>query len=189
MKNDELFEYLQAARVTDFSEFNWNKLRLSVEAFIERFDVLFCNGKICVSQLNRCALMKHFHGHCPFFAHQGYTRLQHLLTQRYYWPGIHKNLELHVKHYESCNEAKRGIANIPRSQLHLPFRRLDNLHVDVNGDAALSVQQECHAILTMVDRLSDFVVVKPLRSKFWKDIRLKYYIMITVLFLLQERKN
>ena len=82
----------------------------------------------------------------------------------YYWPGVHKDVELYAKSCTSCGRNKSS-TQAPAGFLHpmpIPERRFDELALDFVGPLAIS--NGFDTVLVMTDRLTDYVKLEPTHS-------------------------
>ena len=86
-------------------------------------------------------------------SHPGIRATQHLVTTRYVWPGINKDVRQWAKTCVKCQQSKthRHIAT-PLSTFATPDARFDRVHIDIVGP--LPPSQGYNYILTCVDRFT-----------------------------------
>lgn len=99
----------------DEDHLKWEHNKHPVKNFILRMNYLFYNGKTHVPFRSGQGLMDRFHLHSSVHLHQEYMRLRYLMKNRYFWPGMGRDVQMFVHFCESCNKAKNYLANIPRS--------------------------------------------------------------------------
>jgi len=84
--------------------------------------------------------------------------------REYYWPGVHKDVDLYIKSCTSCSRNKSS-TQAPAGLLHLmpiPEHRFDELAMDFVGPVPIS--NGFDTILVMTDRLTDYVKLEPTHS-------------------------
>ena len=59
---------------------------------------------------------------------------------------------------------------VPCKKLHYPSQKFHTISIDTFGEQALSCQHGFKLVLTVIDRLSNFVQLFPLKTKSWKEI-------------------
>ena len=86
-------------------------------------------------------------------SHPGIRASQQLITERYIWPGINKDVCQWARSCEKCQEAKvhRHIT-APRGTFLTPDARFDHLHIDIVGP--LPPSQGFRYLLTVIDRFT-----------------------------------
>ena len=91
--------------------------------------------------------------HLHSLSHPGIRATQHLVTTRYVWPGINKDVRRWAKTCVRCQQSKihRHIAT-PVSTFATPDARFDMVHIDIVGP--LPPSHGFSYILTCVDRFT-----------------------------------
>lgn len=107
----------------------------------------------------------------PSAAHGGIDKTIDLLRRHYYWPGLSKEVRLYVGQCEICKETKA-----PNQQLRPPMgkpfkseRPFQRLYMDLLGPYPRSKSGHT-TILIVLDHMSKFVWLKPLRKATAKSV-------------------
>lgn len=96
-------------------------------------------------------------------AHPGARATRSLITQRYVWWGIKKDVTKWTKNCVDCQRAKiHRHTSAPLGQLPTPSGRFQILHVDLVGPLPLS--EGFQHVLTVVDRFTRWPEVIPVRD-------------------------
>jgi hypothetical protein len=127
--------------------------------------LLFFEGRLCVpanDRVSREKLLKLHHD--DLGNHFAVDKTRRSLMQEYYWPGVHKDIELYIKSCPSCGRNKSP-TQAPAEFLHpmpIPERRFDELAMDFVGP--LPTSNGFDTVLMMTDRLTDYVKMEPTHS-------------------------
>lgn len=108
-------------------------------------------------------------------AHRGIVENKEEIFRRFYFPNLKKRVRAYILLCKVCNRQKyeRHPYKIELSATPIPKRPLDIIHVDV-----FIVQP--NIFLSVVDKLSRFGILLPIKSRCISDIRkalLKYFVM------------
>ncbi len=86
-------------------------------------------------------------------AHPGIRATQQLLTERYVWPGINRDVRNWTRSCVQCQRSKIQCHTItPLSKFETPDARFDRIHLDLVGPLPLS--NGCSYVLTCIDRFT-----------------------------------
>lgn len=102
-------------------------------------------------------VIRHFHE----LSHAGIRATQKLVTQRFVWPKVNKEVREFVKCCLSCQKAKINKHNrSPDQMFEAPSSRFQHIHVDLVGPLPMS--DDSKYLLTVVDRYSRWPEAFPL---------------------------
>ena len=133
--------------------------------FLLHEGLLFFEGRLCIpakDRISREKLLKLHHDELG--NHFAVDKTRRSLTSEYYWPGVHRDVDLYIKSCTSCGRNKSP-TQAPAGFLHpmpIPERRFDELALDFVGTLPLS--KGFDTILVMTDRLTDYVKLEPTHS-------------------------
>ena len=86
-------------------------------------------------------------------SHPGIRATQHLISQRYVWPSINKDVRSWARNCLQCQRSKvHRHTRSPLGTFALPSCRFDHVHVDIVGP--LPVSQGYRYLLTCIDRFT-----------------------------------
>ena len=95
----------------------------------------------------RHLIFEQFHGH----AHPGIRATQRLITDRFVWPGINRDIRQWAKSCLSCQRAKIHRHTVtPLGTFDTPDARFDHIHLDIVGP--LPISHGYRYLLTCIDR-------------------------------------
>ena len=94
-------------------------------------------------------------------AHPGKRATQQLVSSRFFWPGMNKDLRSWAKTCLQCQRSKvhRHIVT-PLASFNTPDIRFDHVHIDLVG--TLPVSQGCTYLLTCIDRFTHWSEAFPI---------------------------
>lgn len=126
-----------------------------VEEVIDGSASMYCDvstGRIrpFVPQQLRRLVMSHFHN----ITHAGIRGTQRMMSERFVWPSMNKDVNIFVKSCNDCQLAK--ISRHNKSQIgtfDIPSSRFRHVHIDLVGP--LPVSNGKKYLLTIIDRLVD----------------------------------
>jgi transposase InsO family protein len=97
-----------------------------------------------------------------FTAHQGITRTQQMLTERFYWPACAKSVESYVKTCHVCAERKNGRhAKVPLMGMPVPTAPMQFIGMDIVGPYNVTEKGNKY-ILTVVDYFTRYPIAIPI---------------------------
>lgn len=126
--------------------------------------LLFFEERLCIptnDRVSREKLLKLYHDDSNHFT---VDKTRRSIMSDYYWPGVHKDVELYIKSCTSCGRNKSS-TQAPAGFLHsmpIPERRFDELALDFVGP--LGTSNGFDTVLVMTDRLTDYVKLEPTHS-------------------------
>ena len=127
--------------------------------------LLFLEGRLCIPTNDRNSREKLLKLHHDELGnHFGIDKTRRSLMREYYWPGVHKDVELYVKSCHSCGRNKSP-RQAPAGFLHplpIPEHRFDELALDFIGPVSKS--DGFDTVLIMTDRLTDYTKFEPTHS-------------------------
>jgi len=146
--------------------FKWGRLTFDKRHFVEENGLWKYNGLLLVPEEGVRDLLKRIHDDDNFSSHQGVVRTTQLIKKNYYWPTMRDDIRNYVRACDRCQRNKRGkLPEMPKKQLELPDRKFGAICVDVWGYGALVVDNDYKAVLTVIDRLTNYVQFLPIKSR------------------------
>ena len=127
--------------------------------------LLYFESRLCIpanDRVSREKLLKLHHDELG--NHFAVDKTRRSLMRDYYWPGIHKDVDVYIKSCVSCGRNKSP-TQAPTGFLHpmpIPEHRFDELALDFVG--TITVSKGFDTILVMTDRLTDYVKLEPTHS-------------------------
>ena len=103
--------------------------------------LLFFEGRLCIpanDRVSREKLLKLHHD--DLGNHFAVDKTRRSLMREYYWPGVHKDVDLYIKSCTSCSRNKSS-TQAPAGFLHpmpIPEHRFDELAMDFVGPVPIS---------------------------------------------------
>jgi len=136
----------------DLSQLNSTSLDLQALPLPQSTDTIICDMSTAsprpyIPEHFRHLIFDHFHNQ----AHPGIRATQRLITARFVWPGINRDIRQWTKSCLSCQRAKIHRHTVtPLGTFNAPDARFDHIHLDIVGPLPLS--QGYRYLLTCVDR-------------------------------------
>ena len=87
------------------------------------------------------------------------------MRQNFCWPQMRSDNEDMLFTCELWKKAKARYIAVPGKTLQFPDRKFHKVSVDVHGENELSTQHGSRVVLTVMDRLSNFAQLYPLKYK------------------------
>lgn len=112
-------------------------------------------GRLCVPRQEQAKLLKEAHESPTVSAHAGPEKLWEILSQRFYWPRMKKDVLTFCKTCDTCQKTKpSNFKRYGRLTPHdIPQKPYDSVSMDLIVDLPWS-EDEYNAILVVVDRLT-----------------------------------
>jgi len=146
--------------------FKWNRYTFDRKHFTDVDGVCKYQGKVLVPEEGVKALLIRIHNEDSFTSHQGVTRTAYLIEKRYYWPNWRMDVRDFVRSCIRCQKNKKGrLVSVPRRQLDVPDRKFGTISIDVWGYGALDEDRQHKALITVIDRLTNYVQFLPIKSR------------------------
>ena len=96
-------------------------------------------------------------------AHSGVAATTRLLTARYLWPGMRRDIRQWAQACLQCQKSKINKHNMPEiEKIPIPVRRFSHLHLDLVGP--MSSSRGYRYLLTIVDRASRYPHAVPIED-------------------------
>lgn len=169
LRKDPFWRKLKEISETNGShspEFKWGRFTYNTKHFSDIDGLCRYQGRLLIPEELIHALLKKIHDEDHFSSHQGSTRTTHLVARRYYWPTWKTDVKNYVLGCDRCQRNKKGrLVTVPRTQLEIPHRKFGTISIDIWGYGALPQDREYLAVLTVIDRLTNYVQFLPIRSR------------------------
>lgn len=144
--NDEELKKLLSSRTTALK---LEKKRLEASNYSVYCDVSTGKSRPYVPFGMRQEIIRHFHA----ISHAGIRATRRLVTERFVWPQVNKDIREFVSTCHSCQASKiHRHTRAPLQSFDLPPARFRHIHVDLVGP--LPPSDENKYVLTIVDRFS-----------------------------------
>lgn len=128
------------------------------------------NWKLVVPTANRKDILQECHDG-PLAAHLGIYKTLARVTERYYWPGLNKDVRYYVKTCKTCgaykapNETKPGLMGHSK-KVEFPFQ---NISLDLMGPFPRSKKGNTQ-LLVVTDWFTKFILVQPIPKATSKNV-------------------
>jgi ribosomal protein L21E len=161
-------------RPQNFSEKKCKRLLDLTKRFVFYKDRLYRRGKesqhrLYVEKEHRMYMLTAAHDHN---GHRGFFATKALLTQRFWWPEMEKDISWYVKTCHVCQERQLQLAKVPSQITHTPSL-FEILHVDIMHMTPAS--NGCKYIVHGRDNLSSWAEAQGLRDEKARSIALWLY--------------
>ena len=109
-----------------------------------------------------------YHYNDPLTGHFDIDKTQELVSQKYYWPSLRKDVEAYIKEYDVCLTSK-AVKHKPYGDLQslsIPTYQWKDLLIDFVTGLPLSADWKSNSydsILVIIDRLTKMVHYKPVK--------------------------
>ncbi len=129
--------------------------------------MLHHQGLPYVSEIVRTELISRHHDN-PLAGHFEIDKTRELITRKYYWPTLHRNVEAYITGCDICL-ASKSVKHKPYGDLQslpVPTHRWKNLSMDFVTGLSVSTNwkgETYDSILVIVDRLTKMVHYEPLK--------------------------
>jgi len=148
-------------RTFKWGRLTFDRLRFKLESGIWKYE-----GKVFVPSGAVQSVLRRVHEDDKFSSHQGVVRTTQLLRRNYFWASMSQDVRIYVRACDKCQRNKKGkLPSIPRRQLDLPDRKFGTISIDIWGYGALEEDRGYKAILTVIDRLTNYVQFLPIKSR------------------------
>ena len=128
------------------------------------------DGKIVVPAPLQRPLIRKTHLTDQITAHQGVTRTLKALRRQFYWVKMADMIRDVIENCDLCKRNKPILPSITKSPIYVPKLPFEMIQLDIFGQGALKPRQGYVAVLTVVDRLTGFIKLVPIKDKTTKTI-------------------
>ena len=112
-----------------------------------------------------CELVERLHKEDPVLAHEGIQRSYIYLRKRYFWPHLGKDVAEIISKCDTCKIAKGLTERSEMKTLPIPQERFQMISVDLFWGGALPGWRGYKQVLAIIERVSNFVMLIPLKTK------------------------
>ena len=119
-------------------------------------------SKIMVPKILRARVLQWYHNH---YIHNGRDVMIRNVTDKYHWPGIHKDIAEYVKNCETCkfSSARKMKKHVGKMKLFKCDRFNQQVAVDIVGPLPVTGSGNRY-ILTIMDRFSRYLKIVPITN-------------------------
>lgn len=143
------------------------------------------NEQLLIPQLHRATILNLAHTH-PLGAHLGVEKTKERILQRFFWPGIHKEIENYCRGCPECQRMapKPTYRNplIPLPIIETPFERIG---LDIVGPLPKSARGHQY-ILVILDYATRYPEAIPLRKATSRQIAKELFLLFTSMGIPKE---
>ena len=132
------------------------------------------NKRVLVPQSWRQAVLRWVHVDNTSSAHQEGQKTWAKIKKQYYWLIMRKDVADLLLGCNICLQAESRQVEMELKHLEAPQGKFEIISKDICDEGALSVLREGRMILTIIDRLTNFVQLMSLHKKNWKRTGLRY---------------
>lgn len=115
-------------------------------------------------------LMWKIHRFNHWSQHQGIDRTRRMISKFSYWYNMYADIIGAINQCEICKQVKTFPLKFKQTQLPMLRRKFDCVKIDTFRENALSKIRGFSSVLVLMDRLTNFVILVPLRQKSWAEI-------------------
>ena len=144
------------------------------ENFVIKSDIVFhqANGRLSIFAplVLRPQIIKAAHD-SAVGGHMGIFKTSERILERYFWPGIHKDVEGHIAKCDPCRKAKPYRREVKPPLRPLPAALMPNsrLHCDLYGPLSTSEKGKKY-VLVMTDAFTKYVELAAIKDKTAEEV-------------------